>query len=372
MGACCSGVSDATPRKKLDGVARRWSAIAHPEESELSSADDTLKIVSRLQFELREQGGGVGRITVDLEELSAIRTAVKGYTGQQRQLFMKDALADALHKNEHTVGLSSGVKDFFSQEYNIGQRDARLRKAILAVRAMSAMKSAGNKMARLRLSVQAMKAERNSIHSNNPLLRGAGDLGEGALTDGETGDADDDADALAMTQVRALRTVSFTTDGEKQAGTLLARLDDWSFDVFQLGTVCTSPLKFAAYGIFAKYSFDSDFGLDKHTLERFLVAVESGYCAANSYHNSLHATDVLQTMHFFLHKGVGKRISAVEQFASLLAAMAHDIGHQVRRPPSKGAREGGRSERVRGCVSSGTISPTPRPATHDTQHTNAH
>ena len=87
-------------------------------------------------------------------------------------------------------------------------------------------------------------------------------------------------------------------------------LDDWTFDIFELERVCKHPLKFAAYSIFEKYDFKAAFSLDKTALERFLCSVESGY-HANRYHNNLHGADVLQTMHYFLRKGVAARISIV-------------------------------------------------------------
>lgn len=42
------------------------------------------------------------------------------------------------------------------------------------------------------------------------------------------------------------------------------------------------------------------FSIDPATLVRYLVRVEQNYHADVPYHNSLHATDVIQTSHFLL------------------------------------------------------------------------
>ena len=58
-----------------------------------------------------------------------------------------------------------------------------------------------------------------------------------------------------------------------------------------------------------------------------MKAVESGY-RANPYHNALHGADVLQGVHYLLlSTGVATKLPAITLFATLTAALVHDIGH---------------------------------------------
>ena len=62
-------------------------------------------------------------------------------------------------------------------------------------------------------------------------------------------------------------------------------------------------------------------------LVSFLKAVENGY-KANPYHNALHGADVFQGVHsLLLSTGTASKLSSVTLFATLTAALAHDIGH---------------------------------------------
>lgn len=56
--------------------------------------------------------------------------------------------------------------------------------------------------------------------------------------------------------------------------------------------------------------------------------MESGY-AANSYHNAMHATDVLQSVHVLLHSGglVGTYADPLTLLGCYLAAIVHDYEH---------------------------------------------
>jgi len=71
-------------------------------------------------------------------------------------------------------------------------------------------------------------------------------------------------------------------------------------------------------------------GINLTTLVTFLRAVEAEYVSDNQYHTSVHAADVLQTLHCLIQMGRGGISEALEKidvYAMLLSAVVHDIGH---------------------------------------------
>lgn len=110
---------------------------------------------------------------------------------------------------------------------------------------------------------------------------------------------------------------------------LLKGVDKWSFDVRKLreasGNLELSSLGWYllndVYGLVQRFAFDGD------VLKRWLVRVENGYCRTE-YHNSTHAADVLQTVHFMLSTGGARQyLSDVQLLAMLVGAIIHDLGH---------------------------------------------
>lgn len=109
---------------------------------------------------------------------------------------------------------------------------------------------------------------------------------------------------------------------------LLLTCDSWDFNCFQLAILTNGrPLYFLMKHLFSFYGFCDSFNLNKAKLESFLQAVESSY-RNNPYHNSIHACDVVQSVHYFLHTmHVGDLVPAEEIMGSLLAACIHDVDH---------------------------------------------
>jgi calcium/calmodulin-dependent 3',5'-cyclic nucleotide phosphodiesterase len=64
-------------------------------------------------------------------------------------------------------------------------------------------------------------------------------------------------------------------------------------------------------------------------LEDLLGHLELGYTKnSNPYHNNLHASDVLQTTHWFVTQtGIQNWLSGLEIFALLFSAIIHDYDH---------------------------------------------
>eukprot|EP01064_Diplonema_japonicum_P008241 TRINITY_DN15721_c0_g3_i2.p1 TRINITY_DN15721_c0_g3~~TRINITY_DN15721_c0_g3_i2.p1 ORF type:complete len:680 (+),score=167.78 TRINITY_DN15721_c0_g3_i2:1024-3063(+) len=111
---------------------------------------------------------------------------------------------------------------------------------------------------------------------------------------------------------------------------VLQKIDKWDFSVFALDTATKgSSLFHTAYALFHKYGLMDHFAIPKDVLIRFLIAVQSGY-RPNSYHNSVHAADVLHITHFLLSPaGLAKlaQLSMEDKLAVLLAAAIHDYDH---------------------------------------------
>ena len=80
---------------------------------------------------------------------------------------------------------------------------------------------------------------------------------------------------------------------------------------------------------FCRCKLVSHYKIDDTILYNFLRTVEAGY-HPNHYHNNTHAADVLQIMHYIVHKGGMKDVLSMqpnEIFASLISAAIHDFDH---------------------------------------------
>eukprot|EP01137_Pigoraptor_chileana_P025221 Opistho-2@94357 len=116
---------------------------------------------------------------------------------------------------------------------------------------------------------------------------------------------------------------------EKHIRRIFEGIDTWEIDVFEIGQITNGrPLFYIAQAIFEKRNFIAHFNIDEQKLRRFLSAIEEGYKAANPYHNSMHAADVAQTIHFFLSQnGMKDALSIEEMFGAVVAALIHDYEH---------------------------------------------
>lgn len=111
--------------------------------------------------------------------------------------------------------------------------------------------------------------------------------------------------------------------------TLLSKeLGTWSFDVFKFSRLCENrPL--IVLGERALQPFVAELGLKASQVNCFLDSIEARYHSTNMYHNSMHAADVMNSALYFLslrslHL---EGLEALEQLSCLVAASAHDVGH---------------------------------------------
>ena len=106
-------------------------------------------------------------------------------------------------------------------------------------------------------------------------------------------------------------------------------IDSIDFDCFRFAELTGGrPLLCVMYELFRRYDLFERFDVELDKFERFITAIEDGYVSANPYHNSTHATDVVQTLHcYIVNTSLGARLTDRDIFAALLAAACHDYGH---------------------------------------------
>jgi hypothetical protein len=106
------------------------------------------------------------------------------------------------------------------------------------------------------------------------------------------------------------------------------RVDDWNFDVFTLEKLTGGHVLFiTAYTLMVKYDFLNKFHIPEQILINFLKEIEAGY-HPNPYHNAMHASDVLQVVHYTIVKGgLAEILSDEETMSVLFSAIIHDYDH---------------------------------------------
>jgi len=83
----------------------------------------------------------------------------------------------------------------------------------------------------------------------------------------------------------------------------LEKVDDFDFNVFEFDKLVEKKLLFCVLTfILNKYNFIKDLLVEKNYIN-FINEVTSGYNRKITYHNDLHATDVLQTSYILISKG---------------------------------------------------------------------
>eukprot|EP00002_Diphylleia_rotans_P005239 TRINITY_DN1434_c0_g1_i4.p1 TRINITY_DN1434_c0_g1~~TRINITY_DN1434_c0_g1_i4.p1 ORF type:complete len:1076 (+),score=202.61 TRINITY_DN1434_c0_g1_i4:227-3454(+) len=134
--------------------------------------------------------------------------------------------------------------------------------------------------------------------------------------------------SLAADVKRGSNKISLFENMSDRLNTLLEAADSWNFDVIEFHQETNGHSLFVmAYHIFQKYDFITEYNIDEEVLKRFLSTIEDGY-VNNPYHNSLHATDVLQSFHSLIcNGGLIQLLEPIEVFACLLASIIHDYKH---------------------------------------------
>ncbi|KAJ9453773.1 Dual 3prime [Diplonema papillatum] len=153
------------------------------------------------------------------------------------------------------------------------------------------------------------KALMNATSGGDPLTR-AGDKASFVVTDME--EILKDAKAIKVTP--------------QETATVLS----WDFDIHRYhirdkqSHLRLIPL---AALIFEQLGFVDEFHIEKDTLFRFVIAVQSRYRQV-PYHNFTHAFDVMQTLATWMqHCDLASYLSRIDMFTVLVSALCHDIDH---------------------------------------------
>lgn len=104
---------------------------------------------------------------------------------------------------------------------------------------------------------------------------------------------------------------------------------DWDFDILKLEKASNHrPLYFLGTKVLNRFRACEILNISEDVLKNWLQLIELNYHSKNAYHNSTHAADVLHATAVFLAK---ERVKAVleplDEIASLIAAVVHDVDH---------------------------------------------
>jgi len=107
---------------------------------------------------------------------------------------------------------------------------------------------------------------------------------------------------------------------------------DWEFDVVsfsQRADVENMPLVAIGNWIILKMGLNVHLDLDMNRVNNWLRCIEESYLD-NPYHNHLHGADVMCNIyHWFRSKLFVQNMSPLDMFTTLMAAAAHDVGHDA-------------------------------------------
>jgi hypothetical protein len=103
---------------------------------------------------------------------------------------------------------------------------------------------------------------------------------------------------------------------------------DWDCDLFNLAESSErGPLYSLTNALINDNGLAEKLSIPTSALHNFLKGLEDGYEDV-PYHNSIHASDVLHALSFFLHNSdLSYHLTSVELFAAIIAAAAHDFRH---------------------------------------------
>lgn len=115
----------------------------------------------------------------------------------------------------------------------------------------------------------------------------------------------------------------------------LKRLGKWDFDTLHFATTCQHPA-LVLIGLAGVMPLLDGLDVCKDRVAALLHNVAARYHSSNVYHNSWHGADVFNNVLYFLSMipaAAADNTSpfpGVERFAALMAAAAHDVGHDGR------------------------------------------
>ncbi|EFX77201.1 hypothetical protein DAPPUDRAFT_321679 [Daphnia pulex] len=110
---------------------------------------------------------------------------------------------------------------------------------------------------------------------------------------------------------------------------MLENDSQWDFDVIRLEKLTGKrPLVWLGMTIMTRFEVPRTLNCDEATLQNWLTVIEANYHSSNTYHNSTHAADVLQSTAYFLQRNrIKALLDPLDLTACLIAAAIHDVDH---------------------------------------------
>lgn len=100
------------------------------------------------------------------------------------------------------------------------------------------------------------------------------------------------------------------------------------FNAFTAFAVSFRPLVWLGMTIMTRFEVPRTLNCDEATLQNWLTVIEANYHSTNTYHNSTHAADVLQSTAYFLQRNrIKALLDPLDLTACLIAAAIHDVDH---------------------------------------------
>ena len=102
---------------------------------------------------------------------------------------------------------------------------------------------------------------------------------------------------------------------------------NWSFDIWFVHETTGKSISIVGRYLFNKFGLSSRYQIPEDILGAYLGKIESQYNDC-PYHNACHGADVLHSlMYFYMNSEIQKFLNPIEIMASLIAGLAHDVGH---------------------------------------------
>ncbi|KAI9208239.1 Pde4d2 in complex with inhibitor Npv [Polychytrium aggregatum] len=110
---------------------------------------------------------------------------------------------------------------------------------------------------------------------------------------------------------------------------LLSRIGEFNFPIFDFANATMDrPLMVMTHHLVTKTGIMNRLALPMDKFLRFISTIEEGYHADLTYHNSIHATDVLHCINYIISlPNITKLFTDLEILALFVAAAVHDYDH---------------------------------------------
>ncbi|KAK4474004.1 hypothetical protein MN116_002640 [Schistosoma mekongi] len=115
----------------------------------------------------------------------------------------------------------------------------------------------------------------------------------------------------------------------------LSHFEKWDFNIFDFERLTNKkPLTYLGMKILDNFNALSVLRIPSQILLSWLTVIEEHYHIDNPYHNATHAGDVLQASAYFLQHSLIRSICTnIDEVATLLAAIVHDVDHPGKTNP---------------------------------------